>query len=328
MGSQNQVTLTFAGDATKLDKTFDQVGAGAKSMTTEVGKAGSSFDVVGDKIGDQERRWQGLRSSITGTTDVFSGSAAVMKGDWLGGSVLVAGGLADLAQGFADTLVPLAKHIIHFGAAKAAMLGHAIASGTVKVATAAWTGVQWALNAALSANPIGLIVIGIIALIAIIVLIATKTTWFQTAWKVAWSGIKAVAVGFWNFIKEVPGNIGRVFSRIGGLVSAPFRAAFNFISDAWNNTVGRLRWTVPGWVPGIGGNTVSVPQLPKFHAGGVVPGAPGSEVVAILQAGERVTPAGAGAGGITVRFVGDTDSAFASAFRKLVRSGDIVIEAG
>jgi hypothetical protein len=33
--------------------------------------------------------------------------------------------------------------------------------------------------------------------------------------------------------------------------------------------------------------------LPKFHSGGMVPGAPGSEMVAILQAGERVTPPGA-----------------------------------
>lgn len=41
-------------------------------------------------------------------------------------------------------------------------------------ATAAWTAAQWLLNAALSANPIGLIIIGVIALIAVVVLIINK----------------------------------------------------------------------------------------------------------------------------------------------------------
>jgi hypothetical protein len=51
--------------------------------------------------------------------------------------------------------------------------------------------------------------------------------------------------------------------------------------------------------------------------------------VALLQAGERVTPRGAGPGGaVTINFSGRTDSAFATAFMKLVRNGDIVLSAG
>jgi hypothetical protein len=41
-------------------------------------------------------------------------------------------------------------------------------------------------------------------------------------------------------------------------------------------------------------------RVPRFHDGGVMPGAPGSEGLALLQAGERVTPASrAGSGGGT-----------------------------
>lgn len=40
-------------------------------------------------------------------------------------------------------------------------------------------------------------------------------------------------------------------------------------------------------------------SLPKFHDGGVVPGAPGSEMLALVQAGERITPPGQ-SGGRTV----------------------------
>ncbi len=167
--------------------------------------------------------------------------------------------------------------------------------GPLVAVIAAVTVVQWAWNVAMAANPIGLIIIGIALLVAAIVWIATKTTWFQAAWKFAWGVIKSIAVNVWDWLKALPGKIGNVFAGIANFISAPFRAAFNFIADAWNNTIGRLSWSVPGWVPGIGGNTISVPNLPKFHAGGVVPGAPGSEMLAILQAGERVTPAGGGA---------------------------------
>ena len=72
----------------------------------------------------------------------------------------------------------------------AAMTVYSVASKVVGAVTKVWTGIQWLLNTALLANPITLIVVGIIALIAVIVLIATKTTWFQTAWRVCWTAVK------------------------------------------------------------------------------------------------------------------------------------------
>lgn len=180
------------------------------------------------------------------------------------------------------------------------------------------TAAQWALNAAMAANPIGLVVIAIAALVAVIVWIATQTTWFQDLWRVTWNAIKsaAEAVGRWfkdtlwgKWIKPAwdaiinagiravlwfQGMIPKLrsaFSLVRNIITAPFRAAFNTVASAWNNTIGRLHWSVPGWVPGIGGNSISVPNLPHFHSGGVVGGPPGSEQLAVLQAGERVTPA-------------------------------------
>jgi hypothetical protein len=158
--------------------------------------------------------------------------------------------------------------------------------GIVGLVTAA----QWLWNIAMSANPIGLIIIAVGALIAIIVLIATKTTWFQDAWKASWGWIKRTASDVWDWLKELPGKIGSAFVKVAEFIGRPFRAAFNFVADAWNNTVGKLQWSVPDWIPGIGGNTIGVPKLPKFHSGGVVPGVPGQEVMAVLQAGERVSP--------------------------------------
>jgi hypothetical protein len=162
--------------------------------------------------------------------------------------------------------------------------------GVVGLVTAA----QWAWNAAQLASPMTWVVLGIVALVAVIVLIATKTKWFQNAWAAAWGWIKKAASNTWDFIKKIPGWIGAAFAKVSRAITAPFRAAFNLVADAWNNTVGGLSWTVPGWVPFVGGNTISAPHLPHFHSGGTVPGTPGSEQLAVLQAGEKVSTRGGG----------------------------------
>lgn len=176
--------------------------------------------------------------------------------------------------------------------------------GVVGLVTAA----QWAWNSSLLASPVTWIVLGIAAVVAGIVLLVKNWDTVKKAGAAAWGWILDAGKLTWAWMQKVPGWIGGAFSGIGRAISAPFRGAFNSISDAWNNTIGRLSWTVPGWVPGIGGNNISVPKLPKFHNGiDSVPGAPGTEMLAILQAGETVTPAGGGRGGDMVHVVVQID---------------------
>lgn len=192
--------------------------------------------------------------------------------------------------------------------------------GVVGLVTAA----QWAWNAAQLASPLTWIILAVVALIAVIVLIATKTDWFQRAWRASWKWIKNAASNTWDFLKKIPGWLGTAFRKIAGFITAPFRAAFNFVADAWNNTIGQLSWSVPGWVPVIGGNSISVPHIPKFHTGGVVPGAPGSEMLAVLQAGETVTPASAGGGTMTVVVKLDRDTLIEGMAKGVRRRGGTV----
>lgn len=200
--------------------------------------------------------------------------------------------------------------------------------GVVGLVTAA----QWLWNASLWASPVTWIVIGIVALVAAIIWVATQTTIFQDTWKAVWGFLKDVGSWFagpfkdflvngfhfvmnalgdwWGRVKAVPGQIKSAFSAVTDFITAPFRAAFNYVSTAWNNTVGRLHWSVPGWVPGIGGNSFSAPTLPHFHQGGIVPGGLGAETLAVLQAGERVTPMGAGGGHAETLLLGSDGSDF------------------
>lgn len=196
-------------------------------------------------------------------------------------------------------------------------------SGVVSVIALA-TAAQWSLNLAFLANPMTWVVVGIVALIAVIVLIATKTRWFQDAWSFAWNGIKGAARGVVDWFGSLPGWFSRVFTGIGNAISAPFRSAFAGIRNLWNSTVGGFGFTVPGWIPFVGGQSF---RLPTMHTGGVVGGTQGSETMAILEAGERVIPRGrAGTGGgAEVTFSGNTSDALATVIMGMVRTGQIQI---
>lgn len=71
-----------------------------------------------------------------------------------------------------------------------------------------WIAYQWALNAAMMANPVGLVVAGIVLLIGIIKTAYNRVGWFRGAIDAIWVSIK----GFGNAIKEF------VIDRIKGMI--------------------------------------------------------------------------------------------------------------
>lgn len=276
----NQVVLTFAGEGQQLKSTFADVGMGAQQMADDSHRASMRMADGFDYASSQSSMLSGGIGDVGGAlTAAFGEDSGIgqlgAEMERYGAIVMGVTGIMDLAL-FATNNLKLATM------AKAA-------------ADRVAAGAQWLLNAAQLASPTTWIIIGIVALIAVIVLIAKRTDWFSKAWGAAWGWIKKSAQNVWNWLKQIPGWTRDAFGKIGNYILAPYKWAFNQIARAWNSTVGRLSWTVPGWIPFIGGNTVSVPNLPTFHAGGRVPGAPGQNVVAMLQAGERVTNA-AGAG--------------------------------
>jgi TP901 family phage tail tape measure protein len=71
---------------------------------------------------------------------------------------------------------------------------------------ALWTAITesafWGLAAAILANPITWIVVAIVALVAGIYLLATRTKFFQTVWKATWGFVKTVFLGFYHWFKD------------------------------------------------------------------------------------------------------------------------------
>ena len=71
----------------------------------------------------------------------------------------------------------------------------------VAIATNIWSGAQAVLNAIMSANPIGLIITGIAALIAIITFCATKVYGWGSLWQGVWGAAKHTFFAFVEAIK-------------------------------------------------------------------------------------------------------------------------------
>lgn len=107
-----------------------------------------------------------------------------------------------------------------------------VASKAARAAVVAWAAVQWVLNAALNANPIGLIVIAIAALVAGVILAYKHSETFRNIVQAAWNGIKAAVGAVWGwFSGTVWPGLKAAFSAIGAAAMWLWQ---NAIQPAWN----------------------------------------------------------------------------------------------
>lgn len=124
---------------------------------------------------------------------------------------------------------------------KVAQVAAGVATKIVTAATKAWAVGQWLLNAALSANPIGLIVLAIAALVAGLIWAWNSSETFRNivigafdvvkAYIGAWvTVIVALFTGVWNFIT---GTV----QVVGSVITSVFSAVGAFIAGVWNGVV-------------------------------------------------------------------------------------------
>ena len=123
---------------------------------------------------------------------------------------------------------------IAFNAHAIAIGAVAAIQGVVTIATNAWTSAQWLLNAALNANPIGIVITVIAALVAAVVYCWNKFAGFRAFILTMWDTMK----GFGNIIKEyVIDRLKTLLSGIGKIGEA-FAKLFNGdFKGAWSSAV-------------------------------------------------------------------------------------------
>lgn len=129
---------------------------------------------------------------------------------------------------------------------------------------------------------------------ATIIVITRMAQWFGNLVGV----VGNAAAGIIYHFMTIPQRIRGAFSALAGIITAPFRSAFNGIATLWNNTVGKLSFKVPSWIPGVGGKGFDVPDIPRMAEGGIVTK---PTVAMIGEAGpEAVVPLNRGMSNLTV----------------------------
>ena len=135
-----------------------------------------------------------------------------------------------------------------FVAWKAALLAVRGVMVAVSAATKAWAAVQWVLNAAMSANPIGLVVIAIAGLIAAGAWLVQNWDEIAAWWHDLWGGIAAWAGEKWDAITgTITGAWDSIISGITGFgasilsgLQGVWDTVKNAISAAWEGYVALL----------------------------------------------------------------------------------------
>ncbi|MFE9777691.1 hypothetical protein ACFYPA_05990 [Streptomyces sp. NPDC005775] len=144
---------------------------------------------------------------------------------------VLARAIGDISSGFyqmSKALEPLSGPVLQILGA----VGRAIASIATTlpwliqlmyvafVATRVWTLGLLVFNAVMKANPITLIIIGIIALVAAVIYAYKHFAWFRTTVDAVWSALKTGALFVWNTIlKPVFGALVTAFTAVGTAAS-------------------------------------------------------------------------------------------------------------
>jgi hypothetical protein len=131
--------------------------------------------------------------------------------------------------------------------------------GTFKVLAAAIGAIALsilAINFAMALNPISAIAIGVVALIAGVVLAYKRFETFRNIVDTVFSGIRTGFGLVVDYLKFVAGI---------------YKGIFNGIASGWNNTIGKLSFTIPN-IPGLPGRgtKIEVPKIPMLAQGGIV----------------------------------------------------------
>lgn len=237
----------------------------------EVTSAASSWEAFGAALGEIAGGvLEGLATGFAWLVDGVRLFASVI-GHLIDGVSALCGWLLDLggatneANAAADPLAwsNLGKVLGYvlglFVAWKAALLAVRGVMVAVSAATKAWAAVQWVLNAAMSANPIGLVVIAIAGLIAAGAWLVQNWDEIAAWWNDLWGGIAAWTVEKWDAITGtitgawdsiISGITGFGVSILSGLqgawdtasgaASAAWEGIKGIVSGAWDAIVGGI----------------------------------------------------------------------------------------
>lgn len=322
MAGSVALSYRLFGEDVSASKALQGVGAAAEDAGRKVkdstDDSAGGLDRLGEGADKSEQRIMGLKDSVDGLSTILQGPGEQGVAAYLQG-------WADLSSGIANFVVPALSKMIP----EVVKQGVATAWSTVqqKAAAAAnrvWAATQWLVNAALSANPIALVVIAIAALVAAILWLWNNNEGFRNFVIAAWEKIKAAiavvadwfgqhvvpaikaAVGFivgyyrtmWQVFTTVAGWIGsRITAMVGWFAALPGRIS-SAVTGLWDGLKssfkGAINWIIDRWNSfqiRLGGQHVDLPFGQSFDIPSITIDTP--DIPRLAKGGiVRATPGG------------------------------------
>ncbi|MDU8998206.1 phage tail tape measure protein [Streptomyces mirabilis] len=240
-----------------LIRGFSNVESAALSSTGKMGTFGGAlrkgFDgavsgakAAGSAVKDLASAW-GRALAVGGKmawTSMVSGLKAV------GGAMKTASLAAlEFSKSMIKSAVAGARTALVWVAEKVALIATTIAEKAAALA-------QWALNVAMDANPIGIVVLALAALVAAIVLCYNKFGWFRTGVQAAWSAIVTAAQWAWAGIQKIFDLIVSGILTAAHGVEAGWHAISSGFSKGYHAAVA-VGASLLGWVRALPGRIIS-----------------------------------------------------------------------
>lgn len=179
-------------------------------------KFSENIGAMADSAGAIDDAFNEMAGTGESATQMFQNQAQAVM-DWAGSIASSAAPYVDMIANTGSAVMSvqqlggmLKNLVAGMDLARVATLAQAAAAKVVVVASNAWKMAQAALNVVLSANPIGLVVMAIGALVAGIVYAYNHCETFRNICDQVWAVVKKLAAAVWDFLVKAFENVSTV----------------------------------------------------------------------------------------------------------------------
>lgn len=218
--------------AAKLKAQAESMTASVKSASAGLDGARSSAEAAGSRLESTAGHADAVASKGAQAAGALSGLGDLVGGKF--GSAMMVGGTAMQAFADAGDLVNVVTESAIVKKLKdiATTTAHRVATMASTVATYAQAAAQRVLNAAMKANPIGLVVVALSVLAAGLVLAYKKSETFRNIVNGAWGAVRAATGAVFGWVQD---KVSSVMTFIGTTLPSKARSAVEGAVNAWTS---------------------------------------------------------------------------------------------
>lgn len=241
-----ELAIRMTGDASDATAALESVGTASRNMASDVEAAGRASDEAASRMDGVADASDNVASKGAQAAGALSGLGELVGGPY--GAAMQAGGIATQAMADAGDLLNVVTESAIVRKIKDTAV--TIAQKTAQLATAAATrtaaAAQWAWNAAMSANPIGLVIAAVALLVGGFILLYKRSETFRRIVQAVMRGTVAAIRPVLAVLRAVGAFIVRVLVANVRVWGAVARAVFNAVRAVVSAVIGRVVSIVQG----------------------------------------------------------------------------------